>query len=111
MTKTKEKNPVSLLAPMPLLTWSLQRSDEILNEIQKGETDSYGGKACSFVIDGGMDDFHDENFVCELKTDSGAIIQRTGKHTRFAGQSHFTFDEDNGIPLVTLHRPRSEESI
>lgn len=47
-----------------------------------------------------MDDFHDENFVCALRTDSGSIITRKGKHTRFAAQSHITF-EDNGLAIGT----------
>ena len=100
MTRTKERIQYLCWLLCLCLLGACNDSDEILNEIPKEETDNYGGNVCSFVIDEGMDDFHDENFVCALRTDSGSIITRKGKHTRFAAQSHITF-EDNGLAIGT----------
>ena len=97
MTRTKEKIQYLCWLLCLCLFSACSDSEELPNHIPSEGTDGYEGNLRSFVVDKGMDDFHDEQVVCVLKAQGDSIIYRECSHTRFANQSHFTLDEDKGL--------------
>lgn len=76
-----------------LFVGACQDSDEKQEGILPDDKDGYVGTLHSFVIDDGVEDFQEKEFVCYLKAPDGSIIARTGSHVRFAGKSHFSLEE------------------
>ena len=97
MTRTEEKIQYLCWLLCLCLLSACSDSEKFPNHIPSEGTDGYEGNLRSFVLDDGLDDFHDEQVVCVLKAQGDSIIYRECSHTRFANQSHFTLDEDKGL--------------